>query len=101
MEYVDLSALWDGATRRAATGVEPPVEKSGGKPPHSKARLIRAFDEGDFLFREAVEFIDQLIDLLDGGGDGVFRAMADKRGGWSVFISKNDNFARHGGAGWV
>jgi len=31
--------------------------------------LASAFDDGDFFFCEAVEFVDQLVDLLVGGGD--------------------------------
>ena len=31
--------------------------------------LLRAFDKGNFFFLKAVELINQLIDLLVGGGD--------------------------------
>ena len=35
--------------------------------------LRRAFDEGDFLGCEVVEFIHEFINLLVGGGDGVLQ----------------------------
>ena len=35
--------------------------------------LRRAFDEGDFLGCELVEFIHKFINLLVGGGDGVLQ----------------------------
>ncbi len=40
---------------------------------NSARNLGRAFDEGDFFGREFIEFINELVNLPVGGGDGVLQ----------------------------